>query len=237
MQLLFDRLVAAFEAERDPARAAAAAAYLRNQFPFLGIRVPRVTAIAREVTAGLPPPAGDAEVAAVALRCWELPEREYQHFGAWYVQRHVVRLGPGFMPALERLVTTRSWWDTVDALATHVAGALVAAHSELVATMDHWLDADDLWLARVAILHQERWKERTEADRLFAYCRRRAADREFFIRKAIGWALRSYAKVAPEAVASFLAVHSQELSGLSRREAERGVQMGRQRTISFGDLS
>ncbi len=200
---------------------------MRNQFPFLGIRAPQQAAIYREVTANLPPPAGDAELATVASACWELPEREYQHFGTTYLQRHVRRASPAFIPTLERLVTTKSWWDTVDGLATRVAGPLVATHPELRAVMDRWVESKNIWLARVAILHQERYRERTDSVLLFAYCLRRAADREFFSRKAIGWALRSYAKVAPDVVAQFLTTDGAALSGLSRREAERGVAIGR----------
>lgn len=223
------RLERAFEEARDPERAAAQAAYMRGQFAFLGIPMPVHEAITRRVLAGLPPPAGDADLAGVTLACWERPEREYQYFGTAYLRRYVGRAGPGLVPTLEHLVTHRSWWDTVDSLATGVAGPLVRAHPALREVMDRWLDSDSIWLARVAILHQERWRERTDSDLLFAYCRRRAPDREFFIRKAIGWALRSYAKTAPEAVAAFLAAHGDELSGLSRREAERGVEMGRRR--------
>ena len=157
----------------------------------------------------------------------ELPEREYQHFGTRYLQRHVGRASPGFIPTLERLVRTKSWWDTVDGLATRVAGPLAAAHPALRGVMDAWVESEDIWLARVAIQHQERYRERTDTERLFAYCLRRASDREFFVRKAIGWALRSYAKVAPEVVADFLTGHGTALWGLSRREAERGVAMGR----------
>ena len=226
---LMARLERAFEDARDPERAAAETAYMRGQFAFFGIRMPVHDAITRRVLAGLPPPAGDADLAAVALACWERPEREYQYFGAAYLRRNVRRAGRGLVPTLEHLVTHRSWWDTVDTLATGVAGPLVLAHPALRAVMDRWLESENIWLARVAILHQERWGERTDADLLFTYCRRRAADREFFIRKAIGWALRSYAKTAPEPVAAFLAAHGDELSGLSRREAERGVEMGRRR--------
>src|SRR5262249_4557327 len=92
--------------------------------------------------------------------------------------------------------------------------------------MDGWVESENIWLARVAILHQERYRERTDSEMLFAYCLRRAADREFFVRKAIGWALRSYAKVEPDLVAQFLTGHGAALSGLSRRDAERGVAMG-----------
>jgi 3-methyladenine DNA glycosylase AlkD len=224
---LVERFQQAVEAARDPVRAAGMAAYLRNQFPCAGITQPRLAAIYRDAAAGLSPPAGQAEATAVTLACWALPEREYQHLGCAHLRRHAGLLDPTSVPALERLVTTKSWWDTVDELATHVVGPLVAAHPELRSVMDRWVEADDFWLARVAILHQERWKRRTDAALLFGYCLRRAGDREFFVRKAIGGALRSYAKVEPDAVAAFLADHGTRLSGLSRREAERGIEMGR----------
>ena len=226
-EILLDRLRVALVAARDEERAASAAAYMRNLFPFMGIRMPELAVIYRDVTADLPPPTGDAELAAVAHACWEASEREYQYIGTTYLQKHVRRATPAFMPTLERLVTTRSWWDTVDALATNVAGPLVSAYPALRAVMDRWVESENIWLARAAILHQDRYRERTDPDLLFACCLRRAGDREFFIRKAIGWALRSYAKVRPEAVARFLSERGDALSGLSRREAERGVAMGR----------
>jgi 3-methyladenine DNA glycosylase AlkD len=85
--------------------------------------------------------------------------------------------------------------------------------------MEEWVGSEDLWLARTAILHQGRYRERTDAAFLFAACLRRAGDPEFFIRKAIGWALRDYARVDPEAVRRFVTDHAQQLSGLSKREA------------------
>lgn len=211
---------------RDPRRAAAQARYMRGQFQFAGITVPQLRAIYRRVTAGRPPP-GEPELVALAIACWGRTEREYQHFAVMDLERQVRRLTPEFVPTLEALVTAKSWWDTVDGLATNVAGGLVRAHPEVRSAMGGWIESENVWLVRVAILHQERWKSNTDSAVLFDYCLRRAGDREFFIRKAIGWALRSYAKVAPEVVAGFLAVHGHELSGLSRREAERGVVMGR----------
>jgi 3-methyladenine DNA glycosylase AlkD len=193
-------------------------AYLRNQFPCLGISLPKLDALLRE----LPGPEPEL-VIDFALACWELPEREYQYAAIRRLSSARRRLQAERLPDLERLITTKSWWDTVDALATDVVGSLVMAHPGLVAEMDRWLESDNMWLARAAILHQERWKEKTDARRLFAYCLRRAGDRDFFIRKAIGWSLRSYAAVDPAAVGSFVEEHEPELSGLSRREALRGV--------------
>ena len=153
--------------------------------------------------------------------------------GHWYagadlVRRHADALDPAALPRIGRLVTATPWWDTADELAV-AAGRIVRRHPRSRAVMDEWLESDDLWRVRVAILHQERWRDDTDADWLFAACRRHAADRDFFIRKAIGWALRSYAKCRPEAVAEFLRTDGEALSGLSRREAERGVAFGRDR--------
>ena len=122
---------------------------------------------------------------------------------------------------MKALITTNSWWDTVDALAVHVVGTMVHRHRELAAVMDRWIDADDFWLARTAILHQLRWKSDTDTSRLFTYALRRAADNEFFIRKAIGWALRVYATTDPDAVRTFVDRHEDTLSALTQREARK----------------
>jgi 3-methyladenine DNA glycosylase AlkD len=194
-------------------------AYLRDQFPCLGITLPRLRALLRD----LPQPAAE-EAVSWAQACWALPEREYQYVGLFGLQSAARRLPPTCLPDLQRLITTKSWWDTVDGLATHVVGTLVLRHPELTSEMDLWVRASNFWLVRTAILHQERWKSKTDARRLFSYCELRAGDREFFIRKAIGWALRSYAAVDPAAVERFVRDHEQALSGLSRREAMKGVE-------------
>jgi 3-methyladenine DNA glycosylase AlkD len=211
-------VAAALEPARDAERAVSMSAYMRNQFPFLGIPLPAQRALVRPVLASLPRP-NEADVDAVVRRLWARPEREYQYVGAGYAVRAINVCGPGFLATLEFAITTKSWWDTVDELASHAVGALVLPHPELVVRMDAWIDAPDFWLARTALLHQLRYKDRTDADRLFAYCRTRAADTEFFIRKAIGWALREYTKTDEAAVRRFLDEMGDRLSGLSRREA------------------
>jgi 3-methyladenine DNA glycosylase AlkD len=206
------------ESARDPERAAGMSAYLRNQFPCLGITLPGLRSLLREL-----PTTEPDQAVSWAQACWELPEREYQYVGLLALQSTARRLPPACLPDLERLITTKSWWDTVDGLATNVVGTVVLMHPELSEEMDRWAASENIWVARTAILHQERWKARTDARRLFRYCELRAGDREFFIRKAIGWALRSYAAVEPAAVERFVVDHRQALSGLSQREAMRGV--------------
>ena len=129
----------------------------------------------------------------------------------------------GFLDVVRPLITAKPWWDTVDELAAHVIGPLVATYHGLIATMDDWSGDENMWLVRTAILHQVRYRETTDSERLFRYCAAQAGHRDFFVRKAIGWALREYAKVAPETVRAFVAEHSTELSGLSRREALKNV--------------
>jgi len=219
------RLRAAYEPAADPERAAGAAAYMRHQFPFLGIATPERRRLTRAALRDLPAPT-EEELAAVARALWAQPEREFQHTGADYLRRHVGVAGPGFVEVVHELVTTKAWWDTVDALAAHTAGPLVRSHPSLVATMDRWVADDHLWVARTALLHQLTAKHETDAERLFRYCRLRAGDREFFIRKAIGWALRTYAAVAPDAVERFVEA-TPALSPLSVREAMRGVARAR----------
>ncbi|MDV9188699.1 DNA alkylation repair protein [Streptomyces sp. SR27] len=215
---VLERLTTVYPAAGNPFRAQEMVAYMKGVAPFLGLRTPERRALSRTVLDGTPRP-DEGDCAAVALRCFALPEREYHYFAVDYLRRHVKRCSSGFLPVARRLVTTTSWWDTVDHLAAHVVGGLVAADPALGARMDEWIEDEDLWVARTALLHQLRFKEDTDADRLFAHCLRRAADTDFFLRKAIGWSLREYGKTAPGEVRAFVAAHTDRLSPLSVREA------------------
>ncbi|ALV37089.1 DNA alkylation repair protein [Streptomyces sp. CdTB01] len=219
---VLERLTAVYAAAADPERAAPMRAYMKDVAPFLGLSTPVRRALSRVVVDGLPRP-GESDCAAIALRCWRLPEREYQYFAVDYLRRHARVCSSAFLPVARHLVGTRSWWDTVDLLAAHVVGALVAADPALTADMDAWIADEDLWIARTALLHQLRYKERTDADRLFAYCLRQSGHPDFFIRKAIGWALREYARTDPEAVRAFVARERGKFAPLTVREALKNI--------------
>jgi len=206
-------LTAALEARRDPERATAMAAYMKDQFPFLGVPTPARRAAQREALGDWRAPSA-AELDAFARACWALDEREYQYAGTDTLIRHVRRLGPDVLDLCEALITTKPWWDTVDALAARVVGP----HAERP-VIERWLTSGDLWLERAAILHQLGYGERTDEAFLFRACLTHAASTDFFHRKAIGWALRQHARVAPDTVRAFVADHEHELSGLSKREA------------------
>ncbi|MEV0095527.1 DNA alkylation repair protein [Streptomyces sp. NPDC050738] len=219
---VLERLTTVYPAAANPFRAAEMTAYMKGIAPYLGIRTPLRRELSRTVLDGIPRP-DQTDCTAIALRCWELPEREYHYFAVDYLRRHAKSCGPDFLPVARRLVTTTSWWDTVDHLAAHVVGPLVAADGELRAVMDEWIVDQDLWVARTALLHQLRYKEATDADRLFDYCLRQSGHTDFFIRKAIGWCLREYGKTDPGAVRAFVAASDSRLSPLSVREALKNL--------------
>lgn len=198
------------------------AAYMRDQFPFLGVPSPQLKAVLREALRGLPEPS-EADLAAVALACWRRPEREYQYAACAWLRRHVSVCGAGFLDTARYLIITKSWWDTVDTLAAHTVGPLVRHHPGLASSMDEWITGDQLWLTRAALLHQLTYRQATDTQRLFRHCAQAAGHPGFFIRKAIGWALREYARTDPAAVRAFVAEHQSQLSPLSRREALRNL--------------
>ncbi len=218
--VVISRLREAYPVAGDPDRAVPMVAYMRHRFDFLGIPTPQRRALARNVLAGLPEPS-EADLLSVAHACWSLSAREYQYFGTDLLVRHATRLTDRSAPALRRLITTKPWWDTVDALASRVVGSVVARYPSEVATMDSWIGDRDIWLIRSALLHQLRYRTDTDPERLFRYCRFQAEHPDFFVRKAIGWALREYARTDPEAVRRFVTQHRDRLAALSVREAVR----------------
>jgi 3-methyladenine DNA glycosylase AlkD len=205
----------------DPERAGPMRAYMRGQFAYLGIPSPKLKQLIRAMA--VPKPLSEKQLRETALKLWRLPEREFQYVAVALLRRDAKLCGPGFLATARDLIVAKSWWDTVDELAVHVVGVLVRQHPELVSTMDEWLTGDNLWLSRTAILHQNGWKTQTDPQRLFRYCVTQAGHPDFFIRKAIGWALRDYAWTEPEAVRQFVAANAEVLSGLSKREALKNI--------------
>lgn len=217
----FAGLRPALEAVADPARAEPMAAYMKGQFAFLGVAAP-VRKRAQRPFLATGKGCSSVELLEEATSLWAVPERELQYVAMDDLRRWAKRLDGDALPAVRELITTKSWWDTVDALAVHVVGPVVRRH-RLQAVMDTWIGDDDLWVVRTALLHQLTYKADTDAERLFAYCARQAGHRDFFVRKAIGWALRQYAIVDADAVRSFVEAHADALSGLSRREALKNI--------------
>ncbi|WP_308636766.1 DNA alkylation repair protein [Paenibacillus silvisoli] len=199
-------------------------AYMRHLFPFLGIRTPERNALVKQFMKEHGVPAGE-ELEAVVRELWSKPEREFHYAAMMLLEKRKKDADAGQVGLLEELITTHSWWDTVDLLASHQVGNVFTRYPELVSVYtEKWIASEDMWLRRTAILYQLGYKGRTDAELLFSLIRRTAHETEFFIRKAIGWALREYAKTDAAAVQRFVA--ETELSPLSVREALKHVGAG-----------
>ncbi len=201
----------------NPAQAGPMAKYMRNQFPFLGIKTPQRRALLRQFVAEQgKPPVDDLET--ILRDLWQLPEREYQYSALTLLGKLEKKLPPEFVDVLEYLVVTKSWWDTVDAIAGHPVAThfrrFPQARDEAVA---RWRTSDNFWLRRTTLLFQLHYKTNTDVDLLFSLIRENLDSDEFFIQKAIGWALREYSKTDAAAVVDFVA--ATPLASLSAREA------------------
>ena len=205
----------------DPVKAIPMAAYMKTEMPFYGVPKPGRVPIAREVKANFPPVDAD-DYHRKVLSLWNLPHREEKYLAigyAWAFRKYVVF---SQIDLFERMIVEGAWWDFVDELATPIVGKVVLEDREIMRpVLERWIDGPDMWLRRSAIICENRHKEETDQEMLFDFCLRRADEKEFFIRKAIGWALREYARSRPDEVRRFLAEYGPRLSGLSRREAAK----------------
>ena len=202
--------------------AAAMRSYMKDIAPFLGVKSTPRRQAQRAAWAELPR-LSPREVASVAESLWAQPEREFQYAACDLLARHARQLSGDFVvDPTEAFLQDRPWWDTVDALGNAVITPLVDRHPDQVGTMWRWWASGDRWLIRAAIGHQRGLGPRTDLDRLFTMCDRYADEREFFIAKAIGWALRDVTRWDADAVQGFVDEHP-ELSTVARREAQRGL--------------
>lgn len=185
-------------------------------FPYLGIKSPQRKELTKSFIAenGLP---SKVELEKVVKGLWDLPEREFHYIAIDLVGKWAKKLEEKDLELLEYMIVNKSWWDTVDTTAKYV-GVFFKKHPELTKpTTLRWITSDNMWLQRMAIIFQLAYKKDTDVDLLFEYVLRKADSEEFFIQKAIGWALRQYAKIDAAEVKRFVEVT--DLKPLSRREA------------------
>ncbi|MBM5605379.1 DNA alkylation repair protein [Listeria seeligeri] len=194
-------------------------AYMKNQFTFLGIRAgERKKLLARFLKEQGEP----VDLLGLVKILFQEEEREFQYVAIDLLSRYGKKQPSEAISVYEELVVQKSWWDTVDGLAGTVISNHFAMYPELIPSYNaKWIDGDNIWLARTAILFQLKYKEKTDAELLFSNCEKWLDSKEFFIQKAIGWALRQYAKESPEEVRRFVKSHS--LAPLSKREALKHI--------------
>lgn len=210
-------LIKAFKEAANEKQAARMRAYLRNHFAFLGIKKPERAALQKTFVQQNGKPAYE-DIPQIAEALWELPEREFQYVALDFLTPYMKKPEGHALALYRRLIETKSWWDTVDLLASKGVGQYFLNYPEYYREkMVRWINDDNLWVRRSALLFQLKFKARTDTGLLTKLIEKTAHEKEFFIQKAIGWILREFSKTAPVWVQNFVATH--ELAPLSKREA------------------
>ena len=211
-----------FEQKANPAQAGPMKKYMRDQFEYLGIKSPQGSVLLREHINehGLPP----LDQLDIILReLWSLPQREFQYAAMTLAGKLEKKVEPEFITTIEYLLTTKSWWDTVDTLAGHAVGSQFKRFPAVKEKyLKKWRKSDNFWLRRTTLLFQLGYKKEADFDLLCELITENLGSDEFFINKAIGWALRQYAHTNPAPVKKFVK-DTKELHPLSRREALKNI--------------
>lgn len=191
--------------------------YLKEKFPFLGIKKPERAALSKEF---LKERKKDEEVDwKFIFTCFDLPEREFQYLAMDYMAVVKNLFTPEDMLNIEKLIVTKSWWDSIDPI-SNIVGHIALKYPEMKeGILLKWVNANSIWLNRVSIIFQLKYKEKTDLEFLSNAIIKNADTLEFFKNKAIGWALRTYSRIDPEWVKDFLAKN--QLSRLSIKEASK----------------
>ncbi len=197
------------------------AGYLKTDMPFYGVPKPERHKVYRDMVGRFPITSRAGYVAAVKA-LWAQPHREEKYCAIRLAVDHPQYVTIGSVPLYRQMIIEGAWWDFVDDIAARLVGnVLLNDRARMHPIMDRWIDHPNMWIRRTAILSQLKHKAATDQDQLFGYCLKRVDEKEFFIRKAIGWALREYAKTEPDAVRAFALEHRDRMSGLSFREATK----------------
>lgn len=194
--------------------------YMRNQFEFYGIKSPLWKTLTKNERQQNGLPSVD-EVIPFCRWCMDDEHRELHYLAVDLLERTLKKQPSECIDFLEEMITTNSWWDTVDWIANKLVGKHFIKYPELILPYTQkWIHSDNFWLQRTAIIFQLKYKGNTNKELLAKYILIRQDSQEFFIQKAMGWALREYAKTNPEWVAQFIMDHPQ-LPALTKREGGR----------------
>lgn len=211
----------AYEQKRNNTQAGKMSRYMKNLFPFVGIPSPERKVVFKEHLAqyGLPP---YNILFSIIKSAYARPEREYHYFAIDLTGKFVNKADDTFVPLLEFLITKNSWWDSVDSVASNCTRDFFKRNTHLqIPVTRKWMNSENIWLQRASILFQLNYKGNTNEKLLYKYILELKQSPDFFIQKAIGWALREYSKSNPQSVKQFLA--NNDLAKLSVREASKYI--------------
>jgi 3-methyladenine DNA glycosylase AlkD len=217
----FDAVQIQFNAVSNPEKASAMGAYMKNQFRFLGIPKPIRAVETKKLFSLYGKPSLEILDQLVPM-LWELPIREYHYFAMECLFHQRKHFRESDINLFESLMNVHSWWDTVDFISPNLSGFLCQKYPHLlIPTCERWNLDNHFWIRRASLIIQLRYKQKTQTDLLFEMIRPLMHEKEFFIRKAIGWSLRELAKSQPEKVISF--IENSPISPLSKREALKHI--------------
>ncbi len=209
----------------DPATAEGQMAYMRNQFSFYGLKAPVWVGLFREFVKEFGYPVYGGPLETIVRQAYAEEYRELHYIALQIIEKTQKKSGADLIDLLEELILKNSWWDTVDWISKLVSIHFERYPEQIAPVTERWMSSGEMWLQRVAIIYQLRYKEKTDTRRLFRYILQVADSKEFFLQKASGWALRQHAKTDPAIVAAF--IEKERLSALTKREARKQlVKMG-----------
>lgn len=209
----------------DPEQAGPMQAYMKTDQPFYGVKAPQRAVIFKEAKKKFPVQTREEYEAAV-LQLWRGKTREEQYMGLDVATQFKKFRTAESWPLYEKLASEAENWDTLDWIASHLIGLLVLKHRYFEKELERLAVSGNFWLRRTALLAHLKHKQETNAALLEKFILQMAHEDEFFIRKAIGWALREYSKTNPQWVIDFVEKHADRLSPLSKKEALKVVERG-----------
>ncbi len=217
MHNYIEPLVKSFKTNANPANAEPMAKYMKDLFPYLGIKTPLRKELLKSFIKenGLPE---ILELKQIILDLWDLPEREFQYIAIGLLRKFSKKWNESFIDLFEQLIITKSWWDSVDGIASWMVGEHFSRFPhQRDKYINRWMKSGNMWLQRTCLLFQLGYKDKTDEMLMGSIIMSLNGRKEFFINKAIGWILREYSKTDAQAVMNF--VENNELSNLSKREA------------------
>jgi 3-methyladenine DNA glycosylase AlkD len=223
MMQLYAKTLAQYLRERgNPSIAAAQSKYMRNKFPYFGIMQKPLVEAYKEFT--LMHGAVDKKDTLPFMKaCMQFPEREMWYIGLGQLRKNISRIDKNPLPMFKEIIIGGDWWDITDVMASSVVGDYIKKNPEYHAFMDQWVRDKNYWIRRTAIIYQLKYKDQVDFERLKKYILLCQHEKEFFIRKAIGWSLREYSKHNAQAVIEFVGQHQKGLSPLSIREGLKWI--------------
>ncbi len=209
-------LIRALEASKNPVKAISMSSYMKNQFVFFGVSAPERKLIFKNILKEKGKPS-ENEWRDIVWELWNEEQRELHYIAQELMFKFKNNYQEEDIDWIEKMILTHSWWDTVDFLAANIVAHFFKSFPQIkFSYIEKWIESENIWLNRTAILFQLKYKNETDEALLYRLIRRQMGAKNFFIAKAIGWALRSYSKVNPSSVRQFIDSHP--LQPLSRKE-------------------